>query len=200
MVGRRGEGRHWSTGGKATAASGAPGSRKGDRAVIPATRLTQSICGRLTRCTTSVSGCATACEDAAALGCRAFRTGADRPGLSRVAGGTCQERRHFATADRRSGLAATAGRRDLVRLADVAESGRNRGQDSVCVFWPRPAREDDAHGILPGSSGVGRWASTSPPAILPPQGGILGSRVSATLPLSCEAFVWMVLKEGVWKR
>ena len=43
--------------------------------------------------------------------------------------------------------------RDPVGMADVAASGRNRGHDSVWVFWPRPARKDDPLGIVPGSYG-----------------------------------------------
>ena len=46
--GRRGVGRLWTTGGNPAGANGAEGSRKGDRAVIQLTRLTQPNCGRFT--------------------------------------------------------------------------------------------------------------------------------------------------------
>ncbi len=61
-------------------------------------------------------------------------------------------------------VAVPVGCRDRISLADVAESGRHRGQDSVCVFWPRLARKDDTHGILPGSQGCGGWGSAYVPA------------------------------------
>jgi len=44
-----------------------------------------------------------------------------------------------------------AVRDDPDGMVAVAASGRNRGHDSVGVFWPRPALNDDPLGIVPGS-------------------------------------------------
>jgi hypothetical protein len=47
----------WECGGMAAAANGTAGAWKGNGATIPAARLTQTTCGRESRCTQRQAGC-----------------------------------------------------------------------------------------------------------------------------------------------